>query len=55
MRIEAGQLNRAAALAADLSEQAERYDFDEYRLWAATQQAAVGGLAALGADEVDQT
>ena len=55
MRIEAGQLNRAAALAADLSEQAERHDFKEYRLWAATQQAAAGGLAALGADDVDQT
>ena len=55
MRIEAGQLDLAAVLAADLGEKAERHDFDEYRLWAATQQAAVGGLVALGGDHIDQT
>jgi class 3 adenylate cyclase/tetratricopeptide (TPR) repeat protein len=55
MHIEVGQLDRAMALAVDLSEQAERYDFDEYRLWAATLRAAISGLAALDADDVDQT
>jgi class 3 adenylate cyclase/tetratricopeptide (TPR) repeat protein len=54
MRIEAGQLELAAVLAADLGEKAELYDFDEYRLWAATQQAAVSGLVALGGDHIDQ-
>ena len=55
MRIEAGQLELAAVLAADLGEMAERHDFDEYRLWAATQQVAVDGLVALGGDHIDQT
>ena len=55
MRIEAGQLDRAAVLAADLSEQAERHGFDIFRLVGVTWQAAVGALAALGADDVDQT
>ena len=55
MRIEAGQLDRAAVLAADLLEQAERHGFDMWRLVGATQQATVGGLAALGADDVDPT
>src|SRR4029079_12053891 len=47
MRIEAGQLELAAVLAADLGETAERHDFDAYRLWAATQQGGVGGPAAV--------
>jgi class 3 adenylate cyclase/tetratricopeptide (TPR) repeat protein len=55
MRIEAGQFHRAAVLAADLTDLGERHGFDESRLYAATGQAAVGGLAALGADDVDQT
>ena len=55
MRIEAGQLHRAAVLAADLTDLGERHGFDESRLYGATGQAAVGGLAALGADDVDQT
>ena len=41
MRIEAGQLDRAAVLAADLTEQAERHGFDMWRLVGATLQAAV--------------
>ena len=55
IRIEAGQLDRAAVLAADLSEQAERHGFDLWRLRGAFLQAAVGALAALSADHVDPT
>ena len=54
-RIEADQLDRAAIVAADLSELAERHGFDVWRLAGATQQASVGGLAALGADDLDPT
>ena len=39
VRIEAGQLDRAAVLAADLTDQAERHGFDLWRLFGATQQA----------------
>ena len=55
LRVEAGQLDRAAALATDLSEQAERHGLDQWRLVGATRQAAVGGLVALDADDVDPT
>ena len=55
IRIEADQLDRAAIVAADLSELAERHGFDVWRLAGATQQASVGGLAALGADDLDPT
>ena len=55
MRIEAGQLDRAAVLVADVIDLAERHGFDLWRLVGATQQAIVGGLAALGADDVDPT
>ena len=51
--IEAGQLDRAAVLAAELSELAERHGFDMWRLAGATQQASVSTLAALGADDLD--
>ena len=54
MWIEAGQIDRAAALAADLSTLGERHGFDVWRLVGATWQAAAGGLGALGADDVDQ-
>ena len=40
VRIEAGQLDRAAVLAADLSELAERHGFDGWRLYGATWQAS---------------
>ena len=55
LRIEAGQLDRAAVLAADLTDLAERHGFDQWRLIGATQQATVGALAALGADDLDPT
>ena len=55
LRIEASQLDRAAVLAADLIEQAERHGFDAWRLWGATQQAAVSALAALDTEDLDPT
>jgi hypothetical protein len=53
--IEAGQLDRAAVLFADVSELAERHGFDMWRLAGGTWQATVGALAALGADDLDPT
>lgn len=53
LRIETGQLDRAAVLVADILGQAERHGFDTWRLAGATQQASVGSLAALGADNLD--
>ena len=55
LRIEAGQLDRAAVLAADLLSQAEQHGFRAWRLWGGTQQAAVSALAALGAEDLDPT
>jgi class 3 adenylate cyclase/tetratricopeptide (TPR) repeat protein len=55
MCVEAGQLDRAAVLAADLIDRAARHDFDEFRLWGAAQQDTVRALAALGADDPDPT
>jgi class 3 adenylate cyclase/tetratricopeptide (TPR) repeat protein len=53
MCLDAGQLDRAAVLAADIVDQAERYGFDMWRLMGGTQQGAVCAVAALGADHVD--
>jgi len=47
LRIEAGQLDRAAVLAAEMIVEAERHGFDMWRLVGATWQAAVRGLAAV--------
>jgi class 3 adenylate cyclase len=55
LRIEAGQLDRAAVLAADLSELAERHGFEAFRLWGAALQGTVSALAALGAEDRDPT
>jgi predicted ATPase len=55
VRIEASQLDRAAVLAAELSELAERHGFDFWQGHGATLQASVGALASLGADDVDPT
>jgi hypothetical protein len=55
MCVEAGQLDRAAVLAADLIDRAARHDFDEFRLWGAAQQDTVRALAALSADDPDPT
>ncbi len=55
MHVEAGQLDRAAILAADLSELGERHGFDVWRLAGATWQAVVSGMAGLEAGDVDRT
>ena len=51
--IEAGQLDRAAVLFADMSELAERHGFDAWRLAGATWQAIIGGLVVAGTDDID--
>jgi class 3 adenylate cyclase len=48
LRVEAGQLDRAALVAADMIDEAERHGFDVWRAAGATWQVTVGGLAALG-------
>lgn len=54
MRVEAGQLDRAAVLAANLLEVAERHGFDIWRLRAAFLEAVVSGLAALDGGDGDK-
>jgi class 3 adenylate cyclase/tetratricopeptide (TPR) repeat protein len=51
--IEAGQLDQAALLAADLIERAEQHGFDLWMLFGASLQANVAGMAALCADDLD--
>ena len=53
LRVEAAQLDRAALVAADMISEGERHGFDVWRVAGATWQAAVGGLAALGDDDLD--
>ena len=53
IRIEAGQLDRAAVLAADLSELGERHGLDQWRRVGAAQQAVVSALDSLGADDLN--
>ena len=55
LRIEAGQLDRAAALAADLLSRAERHGFIFWRLMGAFLQATIGSIGALTAENVDPT
>jgi class 3 adenylate cyclase/tetratricopeptide (TPR) repeat protein len=55
IRIETGQLGRAAVLAADVTAQAEHYGLDLPQLWGGTQHAVADALAALGADDPDPT
>jgi hypothetical protein len=55
IRIETGQLDRAAALAAGVTAQAERHGLDLPQLWGATLHAIAHALAALGADDPDPT
>jgi hypothetical protein len=55
MRIEAGQFDRAGALAAELTELAERHGLDHWRRVGAIQQVVVGALAALDADDLNPT
>ena len=55
MRIEAGQLDRAAVLAGEVTQQAQRHGFDAWQLWGATQQATVEALTALKAEPLDRS
>lgn len=54
MRIEAGQLDRAADLVDELSAEAQRHGFDFWILIAAAQRATINALLALSADDIDQ-
>jgi class 3 adenylate cyclase/tetratricopeptide (TPR) repeat protein len=54
MRIEADQIDRAAVLAADLSELGERHGFDVWRLAGAGFEVSVAGLTAIAAGDVDR-
>ena len=53
VRCETGQLDHAAVLVADLIDHAERHGLDQWRLVGIIQQAGVGALAALGADDLE--
>jgi hypothetical protein len=53
MRIEAGQLDRAAALAAELTDKVQRHGFDAWHLWGGAQQTTVNVLTALKAETLD--
>jgi hypothetical protein len=55
LRVEAGQLARAAVVTADMINEAERHGFDMWRLVGATWRAAVGALAALDTGDLDPT
>jgi class 3 adenylate cyclase/tetratricopeptide (TPR) repeat protein len=55
IRIEAGQLDRAALLAAQVTQQAQLHGFDAWRLWGATQQSTVEALTALNAKPLDRS
>jgi class 3 adenylate cyclase len=55
LRVEAGQLARAALVAAEMSNEAERHGFDMWRLVGAHWQAVVGALAALDAGDLEPT
>jgi len=50
VRIEAGEVDRAEASAAELAELAERHGFDQWRLVAGTQQSTIAAMKVLGAD-----
>lgn len=54
VRTEAGQLDRAAALAEDLRAEAQRHGFDYWVAMGTAQLATVNALAALSAGTVDQ-
>jgi hypothetical protein len=53
LRIEARQLDRAATLAAELMEHAERHSFQVWVLWGAAQLAVIDALLAISADIPD--
>lgn len=53
MRIEAGQLDRAADIVAELNTQAARYGFNFWIGIGATQQATISALSSLAAGDID--
>jgi hypothetical protein len=55
MRVDAGQLDRAAQAANRLADIGEQHGFDSWALAGAAQQAFVHALATAGADEPDTT
>jgi class 3 adenylate cyclase/tetratricopeptide (TPR) repeat protein len=55
MHMEAGQLDHAAARAAEMSELADRHGFDQWRLEADTWRAAVSGVATLASTDHAET
>jgi hypothetical protein len=55
IRIEAGQLHRAAASAADLLELAERHGFDQWRMVGATQQSTIAALSVINAERPNRS
>jgi class 3 adenylate cyclase/tetratricopeptide (TPR) repeat protein len=54
MRIEAGQLDRAADLVEQLNAKAKKHGFDFWVLVGTTQRAAISALSALSAGDVEQ-
>jgi class 3 adenylate cyclase len=53
-RLEAGQLDHAAAIIAEMAANAEQHGFDSFGFIAATEGAAAAALSALARDTVDQ-
>jgi hypothetical protein len=53
IRIEARQLGRAATLAAELVDHAERHSFEVWALWGAAQRAIIDAMVSIVADETD--
>ena len=53
IRIEARQLDRAATLAAELVDHADRHGFEVWALWGAAQRAIVDALSSICADDAD--
>ncbi|MDT5137869.1 MAG: hypothetical protein QOD58_2131 [Mycobacterium sp.] len=53
IRIEARELGRAATLAAELVDHAERHGFEVWSLWGAAQAAIVDAMASIYADNAD--
>lgn len=53
MRIEAGQLDRAAALVADMAILADKHGFDSFSFIAGTEHAATAAMKAMAGDHVE--
>jgi hypothetical protein len=53
IRIEARQLDRAATLAAELVDHADRHGFEVWALWGTAQRAIVDAMGSICVDDVD--